>query len=88
MMVVVLTITTSTITGTLASTYIIQQVNAQNKTGNFVAVVTNSVKKNPSSGAASPNWSGPVSFSSTLSRTMTSKLHTFLSMLLQLQKKQ
>jgi hypothetical protein len=87
MMVVVLTITTSTITGTLAS-YIIQQVNAQNKTGNFVAVVTNSVKKNPSSGAASPNWSGPVSFSSTLSRTMTSKLHTFLSMLLQLQKKQ
>jgi hypothetical protein len=42
MMVAVLAITTSTITGTLASTYIIHQVNEQNKTGNFVAAVTNS----------------------------------------------
>jgi hypothetical protein len=57
-MVAVLAITTSTITGILAS-YIIQQVNVQNKTENFVVAVTNSVKKNPSSGAASPNWSGP-----------------------------
>ena len=88
MMVAVLAITTSTITGILASTYIIQQVNVQNKTGNFVVAVTTSVKKNPSSGAASPNWSGPHIILFHIITYDGIEVTYILSMLFQLQKKQ
>lgn len=77
MMIAVIAIATSTITGILASTYIIQQANVQNQTGSLLLLLL-TLRKNPSS-TASPTSTGPISFSSTLSRTMHLRYIHFLS---------
>jgi uncharacterized membrane protein YkoI len=79
--VAILSIIASTITGILVSTYA-QQVNAQNQTGSTSSsslTSTNSIKNNPSAGAANSNWTGSIQLSSTLSQTIESKVHTSLS---------
>lgn len=79
--VAILSIIASTITGILVSTYA-QQVNAQNQTGSTsssTSTSTNSIKNNPSAGAANSNWTGSIQLSSTLSQTIESKVHTSLS---------
>jgi hypothetical protein len=86
--VAILSIIASTITGILVSTYA-QQVNARNQTGSTSSsTITKSTKNNPSAGAANSNWTGSIQLSSTLSQTIESKVHISLIMLLQLQKKQ
>jgi len=77
--VAILSIIASTITGILVSTYA-QQVNAQNQTGSTSSSTsTNSIKNNPSAVAANSNWTGSIQLSSTLSQTIESKVHTSLS---------
>ena len=78
--VAILSIIASTITGILVSTYA-QQVNAQNQTGSTSSryLGTNSIKNNPSAVAANSNWTGSIQLSSTLSQTIESKVHTSLS---------
>lgn len=79
--VAILSIIASTITGILVSIYA-QQVNAQNQTGSIsssTSTSTNSIKNNPSAGAANSNWTGSIQLSSTLSQTIESKVHTSLS---------
>jgi uncharacterized membrane protein YkoI len=81
-LVAILSIIASTITGILVSTYS-QQVNAQNQTGSTSTITSitsnNSIKNNPSAGAAYSNWTGSIQLSSTLSQTIESKVHTSLS---------
>jgi uncharacterized membrane protein YkoI len=78
-MVAILSIIASTISGILVSTYA-QQVNAQNQTGTTSSdSSTNSIKNNPSAGAANSNWTGSIRLSSTLSQTIESRVHTSLS---------
>jgi uncharacterized membrane protein YkoI len=79
--VAILWIIASTITGILVSTYA-QQVNAQNQTGSTsgsTSTSANSIKNNPSAVAANSNWTGSIQLSSTLSQTIESKVHTSLS---------
>ena len=77
--VAILSIIASTISGILVSTYA-QQVNAQNQTGSTSSgSSTNSIMNNPSAGAANSNWTGSIQLSSTLSQTIESKVHTSLS---------
>jgi uncharacterized membrane protein YkoI len=79
--VAILSIIASTITGILVSTYA-QQVNAQNQTGSTSSssiTSTSSIKNNPSAGAANSDWTGSIRLSSTLSQTIESKVHTSLS---------
>ena len=77
--VAILSIIASTITGILVSTYT-QQVNARNQTGSTSSsTITKSIKNNPSAGAANSNWTGSIQLSSTLSQTIESKVHTSLS---------
>jgi uncharacterized membrane protein YkoI len=78
-LVAILSIIASTITGIFVSTYA-QQVNAQNQTGSTsTSTSNNSIKNNPSAGAANSNWTGSIQLSSTLSQTIESKVHTSLS---------
>jgi len=77
--VAILSIIASIITGILVSTYA-QQVNARNQTGSTSSSTsTNSIKNNPSAVAANSNWTGSIQLSSTLSQTIESKVHTSLS---------
>ena len=77
--VAILSIIASTITGFLVSTYA-QQVNALNQTGSTSSSTgTKLIKNNPSAGAANSNWTGSIQLSSTLSQTIESKVHTSLS---------
>ena len=75
--VAILSIIASTITGILVSTYT-QQVNARNQTRSTSTSIK-SIKNNPSAGAANSNWTGSIQLSSTLSQTIESKVHTSLS---------
>ena len=77
--VAILSIIASIITGILVSTYA-QQVNARNQTGSTSSSTSiKLIKNNPSAGAANSNWTGSIQLSSTLSQTIESKVHTSLS---------
>jgi len=77
--VAILSIIASIITGILVSTYA-QQVNARNQTGSTSSSTSiKLIKNNPSAGAANSNWTGSIQLSSTLSQTIESRVRTSLS---------